>query len=183
VTNGNDLKKEAIPFSLTLPVPPPGAEGGNNHRGEAASAQSKPAISAPHRILGAEMSRNKQRRERSDPPRGDGSASDVTAWMLARRLPVAVSGISGRKGAVGRRGATGAKRSLRARDGGAGMPEESFRVGQKSPWMAPVSVETPAGQGNLPPVAKTPPRAVYGAGRAYALVAGNLPCDWSNLRA
>jgi len=75
VTNGNDLKKEAVPFSLTLPVPPPGAEGGNPKRGEAASAQSKPAISAPHRILGAEMRRNKQRRERSDPPLGDGSAT------------------------------------------------------------------------------------------------------------
>ena len=39
----------ALPFSPSLPVPPPGAEGDRySHRGEAASAQSKPAIFCPH---------------------------------------------------------------------------------------------------------------------------------------
>jgi hypothetical protein len=84
VTNGSD-PNPAIPFFPFSPVPPLGAEGDKHKRGEAASAQSKPAISAPHRILGAEMSRNKQRRERSDPPLGDGSAIGMPAWMLAGR--------------------------------------------------------------------------------------------------
>jgi hypothetical protein len=155
-------KETREPFFPFSPVPHQ-AEGDRHKRGEAASAQSKPAISAPHRILGAEMSRNKQRRERSDPPSGDGSASGVPAWMLALRLPVAVFGISGREGAEGRRVATGAKRSLGARDGEAGMPEREFRIAAKSPEM-PWEASNGLGRGGKP--GQRPNTAVRTVGRA-----------------
>lgn len=118
MTNGNDLReKKRCPLFLFPPYPHRGRRGINTKRGEAATALSKPAISAPHRILGAEMSRNKLRRERSDPHSGDGSATGMPAWMLAGWLPVAVSCISGREGAEGGRVATEPRKHATAKPG------------------------------------------------------------------
>ena len=107
-TNGSESQKRPryplFPFS---PVPPPGAEGDRHKRGEAASDQSKPAIFAPHENLGAKMSRNKRRRERSDlPPEGrfarrhDGREVLRATGMTSSRPASLAPGIEGGAGAA-----------------------------------------------------------------------------------
>ena len=117
---------------LNSPRTPTGGGGGKQPSRRSRVRSTQTGQFCPPQNFGAKLSRNKQQRERSDPPLGDGSASGVPAWMLARCLPVAVSCISGRKGAVGRRVATEAKRSLRARDGVAGMPEGASRKARRA---------------------------------------------------
>ena len=69
----------AMPFSLTLPVPPPGAEGENTQTRRSRHPLKQTGQFRPPQRIGAKSSRNKQRRERSDPPTGDGSAIGMTA--------------------------------------------------------------------------------------------------------
>ncbi len=115
-TNGSG-PKPAIPFSPFSPVSPLGTEGGLTRN----AAYSRPPFKTNRPVLppmrhGAKLSRNKQRRERSDPPIGDGSPIDMPARMLAGRLRVADS-ISGQKGGEAGRVATEPRKLATAQPG------------------------------------------------------------------
>ena len=175
-----------MPFSPFLSPPPPQGDG----RGEQPLTRRSRIRSKqtgqfrPPQNFGAKLSRNKQRRERSDPPPGDGSASSVTAWMLARCLPVADSGIRGRSPwpKASPKGRAFSERAEHpTREAG-----DARRVSQDRPKTAldsPRNAGMAFGQKTLPGSPETPVRGNCGAGWAYAFWVGNLPWAWSNRRA
>ena len=71
---------------------------------------------------------NAERSDLDQAMNSNGHDGSMPAWPLL----VAVFCISGRKGGEAGRGSDG---TPEARDGGAGMPEQSFGLGQKPPWM------------------------------------------------
>src|SRR5262249_33474052 len=85
----------AIPFSLTPPVPPPGAEGGINTKRRVLAATAPILLPgwSPRFSWGPIRAKTKRGRERSDPPSGAGSAIGMTnmdVWRGNRPAPSSV---------------------------------------------------------------------------------------------